>query len=514
MIDKMKAYIKYATCLLLAVLVGACTNDFEEINTDPNQPPVVPTSALLTSAQKQLMDHTWDEWTNGRRGMQLAQYWSSNQYSDESRYAFRSSISNSYWIFFYAGRGATNASTPNGGGMQDLNEIIRLNEEFPEQNAGSFGTNNNQIAVARALKVWVMQIVTDTWGYAPYSEALQIDEYPNPAYDSQEAIYRTFLTQLTDASNQIELEGLGPAGDAIYEGDMTKWKKFVNSLKLRVAMRMADVDAPAAGAAVAEAVAAGVMESNDDNALFPYLPNAPNNNPLNEDAKTRNDFAVSDVLINKLKELNDPRLGFYAEPTANSVEAGTPDYVGEIYGLDEIKAAATQNVAVSQRAPRVLEADAPGIYMQYAEVAFLLAEAVERGFIAGSAADYYNQGVTASMNYWNDGSVDAAGITAYLAQPAVAYDAQIAAGESWEEVIGQQKWLSLYMQGIEAWSEYRRLDFGILQEPADGPLEGTGIPLRLIYPLDEQSANEQSYEAAVAAQGPDELDTRLWWDVD
>ncbi len=398
--------------------------------------------------------------------------------------------------------------------MRDLDEIIRLNEEFPEQNSGSFGTNNNQIAVAKSLKVWIMQIVTDTWGYAPYSEALQIEEYPNPAYDSQESIYRAFLTQLTEANNQIELDGAGPAGDAIYNGDMTKWKKFVNSLKLRVAMRMADVDADAAGAAVAEAVSAGVFESNEDNALFPYLPSAPNNNPLNEDFKTRNDFAVSNVLVGKLLELNDPRIGFYAEPTVNSVAAGTPEYVGEVYGLDEINAAVTQDDAISQRADEVLAANADGIYMQYAEVAFLLAEAVERGFIAGSAAEYYNQGVTASMNYWNDGSVDAAGIEAYLAQPNVAYDAQIAAGEPWNEVIGEQKWLSLYMQGIEAWSEYRRLDFGILQMPADGALNGSGIPLRLLYPLDEQSANGESYAAAVDAQGPDALDTRLWWDVE
>lgn len=506
-------YIKYSMALLLTLAIGACTDNFEEINTDPNQPPIVPTSALLTSAQKQLMDHTWDEWTNGRRGMQLAQYWSSNQYSDESRYAFRSSISNSYWLFFYAGRGATDGTTPNGGGMRDLDEIIRLNEEFPEQNSGSFGTNNNQIAVAKSLKVWIMQIVTDTWGYAPYSQALQIEEYPNPAYDSQEDIYRTFLTQLTEASDQIELEGAGPAGDAIYNGDMSKWKKFVNSLKLRVAMRMADVDPASAGAAVAEAVAAGVMESNDDNALFPYLPNAPNNNPLNEDFKTRNDFAVSNILVDKLLELNDPRIDFYAEPTANSMAAGEPQYVGETYGLDEIRAAATQDDAVSQRSAEILAADAEGIFMQYAEVAFLLAEAVERGFISGSAADYYNAGVTASMNYWNDGSVDAAGIEAYLAQPNVAYDAQIAAGEPWNVVIGEQKWLSLYMQGVEAWSEYRRLDFGVLQPPADGALEGDGVPLRLRYPLDEQSANGESYAAAVDAQGPDLLTTRLWWDV-
>ncbi len=509
----MRKYMKYAAAFLMAGVVSACTDNFEEINTDPNQPPVVPTSALLTSAQKQLMDHTWDEWTNGRRGMQLAQYWASNQYSDESRYAFRSSISNNYWLYFYAGRGAVDGTTPNGGGMRDLDEIIRLNTEFPDENAGSFGTNANQIAVAQTLKVWIMQIVTDTWGNAPYSQALNIEEYPNPAYDSQEEIYNAFLGQLTDASNSVELNGLGPAGDAIYNGDMMKWKKFINSLKLRVAMRMADAAPSVAQAAVAEAVEAGVMESNDDSALFPYLPNAPNNNPLNEDYKTRNDFAISNVLIDKLQELNDPRISFYAAPTANSVAAGDPQYVGEVYGLDEVNAAATQNDDISQRPESILAPNSPGIYMQYSEVAFLLAEAVERGFISGSAAEYYNMGVTASMNYWNDGSLTQADIDAYLAQPSVAYDAQIASGMSWNEVIGQQKWLSLYMQGIEAWTEYRRLDFGVLQMPADGALEGNGIPLRITYPLDEQSANAESYAAAVAAQGPDLLDTRLWWDT-
>ncbi|MEM9675919.1 MAG: SusD/RagB family nutrient-binding outer membrane lipoprotein [Bacteroidota bacterium] len=509
----MRKYMKYAAAFLMAGAVSACTDNFDEINTDPNQPPVVPTSALLTSAQKQLMDHTWDATMNGQQGMQLAQFWASNQYSDESRYAFRSATINNYWLYFYAGRGALDGSTPNGGGMQDLNEIIRLNTEFPDENAGSFGTNANQIAVANTLKVWIMQVVTDIWGNAPYSQALNIDEYPNPAYDSQEDIYNTFLSQLTDASNSVELNGLGPAGDAIYSGDMMKWKKFINSLKLRVAMRMADAAPSVAQTAVAEAVEAGVFESNDDNALFPYLMNAPNNNPLNENFKTRNDYAVSNILIDKLQDLSDPRLALYAAPTVNSVVAGTPEYVGEVYGLDEVNAAATQNDDISQRPASILAADAPGIYMQYAEVTFLLAEAVERGFISGSAADYYNMGVAASMNYWNDGSLTQDDIDAYLAQPAVAYDAQIAAGTLWNEVIGQQKWLSLYMQGIEAWTEYRRLDFGVLQMPADGVLDGTGIPLRIMYPLDEQSANKASYDAAVAAQGPDALDTRLWWDT-
>lgn len=481
------------------MLVQSCTKDFEEINTDPNKPSSVSTGFLLTAAQKGLMDNTWDEWFNGRRGNQLAQYWSSNQYSSESRYQFRSEVSNSYWSLFYAGGAAV-------GGMSDLEEIIRLNTEKPGDFEG-FGDNGNQIAVAKALKAWTFQNLTDCWGPIPFSQALKGSEVPSPSYDSQEDVYMGLLAMLDEANADMNVNAAGPQGDKIYGGDMSKWKKFVNSLKLRVAIRMADVNPNVAGTAIQEALNDGVFTSNADNALLPYGDAAPNNNPLNEDRKTRNDFCASNIMVDHLKSISDPRMAMYYEPAVNSGE-----FVGEVYGLTEENAALTPDDDISQRNAKVLEASAPGIYLDYAQVQFILAEAVERGFISGDAASYYNEGVRASMEFW--GITDGAAIDAYLAQPSVDYNARIGAGESWREVIGSQKWIALYMQGIQGWAEWRRLDFGILQVPADGPLNGSGIPNRMEYPLDEQTLNKANYEGGLQLLGgPDNLDTKLWWDV-
>lgn len=499
----------YKTILGAGVIAGlmlmpSCTKDFEDINTDPNQPSSVSTGFLLTAAQRGLMDYTWDAWFNGRRGNQLAQYWSSNQYSSESRYQLRTNITNTYWALFYSG--TSDAATRPGGGMSDLNEIIRLNTESPADYVG-FGDNGNQIAVAKALKAWTFQNMTDCWGPLPFSQALKGSEVPSPGYDSQEDIYNGLINMLNEASNDIDVNAAGPQGDKVYGGDMTKWKKFVNTLKVRVAIRMADVNPTAAEQAIQEAVADGVFTSNDDNALLVYDAAAPGNNPLNEDAKTRNDFASSNTMVDVLKDLNDPRIGMFYAPAVSSGE-----FVGEVYGLSEENAALTPNDDVSQRAPGLLEADAPGVYLDYASLQFTLAEAVERGFMAGSAKDYYDEGIKASMEFW--GITDGAAIDAYTAQANVDYDALKNGGMAWNEIIGKQKWISLYMQGIQGWTEWRRLDFGILQLPADGVLAGSGIPNRMLYPLDEQTLNKANYEQGVQLLGgADALETKLWWDV-
>lgn len=503
----------------LVLLMGAC-EDFEEMNTDPNQPPVVPTSALLSSAQKQLMDHIWDQWHNGRFGMHYAQYWSANEYTDESRYQLRQNINNSYWLYYYAGRDAIMDGGPNGGGLQDLEEIIRLNENDPESFA-AYGDTQNQIAVAKIMKAWMFQIITDIWGDVPYTEALQGADQVAPAYTPQSEIYADLLAELTEANDLINLDEPGfTAGDLIYGGNMTNWLRFANSLKLRVAIRMADVEPGLAEVAINEAIAAGVFESNADNALLPYTASAPNNNPLNQDRKTRADFAASEPLINLLQAYNDPRIAYFAAPNANG------EYVGLTYGLSQAQAGAIANSAVSQPSQVVLAPDAPGVYMDYAEVQFILAEAAARGFIGDDPAIHYNEAITASMQYWSDRGTyipdpeisvnDPIGLDPISAEAIQDYYTNQAPydPENWRQSIGEQKWLALYMQGIQGWTEWRRLDFtGVLAPPAAGPLVGEGIPLRVTYPIDEQNRNRSSYEAAVSRQGADLLSTPMWWDV-
>jgi Starch-binding associating with outer membrane len=503
-----KSTYKISFLLLATALVfTACEKDFDSINDNPNRPSDAPTSYLLTAAEKGLMDNTSDAFWGCQVGGQLAQHWSSNNYSSESRYQFRTGVTNGYWSLLYAG--GNNDAGNQVGGVVDLMRIIDLCETEPDKYS-SYGDPANQIAVAKILKVWTMQQVTDIWGDVPYSEAWDALNNSTPKYDSQESIYTSLLADLNEAIAAINNEGAGPTGDVIYYGDMGAWSKFANSLKVRVAMRIADRKPDVASAAVNEAVAAGVFTSNADNALFPYSTIAPSYNMIyfNRYLDGRRDYSGSNVLVDTMKALNDYRLPGFVNPAT-----ATGEFNGEVYGLSEANAASTLNNTVSQFSTKMLAADFPGIYMQNAEVQFMLAEAVERGFIGGSAEEFYNAGIASSFEYWATDETAADAAVTYIAQPGVNYAQLSAAGKSWKEIIGMQKWLSLYTQGMQAWTEWRRLDFGLLQRPADGELDGDGIPNRLKYPVDEQLVNGDNYGNAISQQGPDLLATKVWWDM-
>ena len=175
--------------------------------------------------------------------------------------------------------------------------------------------------------------------------------------------------------------------------------------------------------------------------------------------------------------------------------------------VDEANAALTPDDAVSQRGAAILAGDLAGIYFDAAQTHFLAAEAAERGWTSIlSAEEHYNTAISLNMNFW--GISDDAAIADYLAQDAVAYGT---AEGAWNEKIGRQKWVALYMQGYEGWAEYRRLDFGLLQPCADGALQGDGsVPARFQYPIDEQSLNSINWAEASADT---DLNTKLWWDV-
>ena len=468
-----------------ALVLTGCRKDFDSINPNHNEPLTVSTGFLLTSAQKSLMDNTTDEWWNGRRGNQLAQYWASNQYSNESRYQFRTEIDNEYWSAFYAGA------------LKDLQDIIDLNSGENAVDVSSYGSNGNQIAVATLLQAWTFQMLTDCYGDIPFSQALKGSENTTPAYDSQADVYAGLITMIDGALASIDAAGAGPEGDIVYGGDMSKWAMFGNSLKLRIAMRMSDVNGAAAKSAGEAALAAGVILDNGDNALFGYLDAVPNNHPINQDYQTRNDFAASNTMVDYLTTNADPRLSVYYAPNA----AGA--YVGEVYGLNEANAALTPNDDVSQRGSAVLAATMPGIYMDAAQVRFLCAEAAAKGWAnaGGSAEEHYAAGIQASMDFWG---VEAADAQTYI-------DAHPFSAESWV----YEKWVALYMQGIEGWCEWRRLDGPALNACADGSLgggtDGDLPPHRFTLPLDEATLNEANWDAAGGATNT--LNTPLWWDV-
>ncbi|MDR8393668.1 SusD/RagB family nutrient-binding outer membrane lipoprotein [Aliifodinibius sp. S!AR15-10] len=486
----MKKPTKALSFIVATLLFVGCYDQFEEINTDPNNPTQVPTSYLLSNAERELVEEILGlDASSGHTGwaIQYVQYWSNTLYTQTTRYQDVEED----WSDFY------------NGGLADLEEIIRLNSNPETQvEASQYGSNNNQIAVAEILQVWGFQNVTDIWGDIPFTEALKASENFSPAYDPQELVYDGLIAQLNDALSKVEEEGRSPEGDLIFSGDMTKWKIFANSLKLRIGMRLSEVNPTKAENIVSEAVSGGVIGSIDENVYFPYLQSAPNFNPWFHEAYVEGgsfNLAMTNTAIDKLKTYNDPRLYVYAAP---SVDGG--EYTGIPYGVESGVASAYDNAEVSFHTDEVYYS--PGRIMTYSEVLLLQAEAAERNWISGDPATLYEDGIRASMEEWN--VPDTLDVDAYLQQEMVAYDPG-----AYREKIGNQLWFALYMQPLETWAQWRRLDYPDLQ-PAPDAFRDRDIPRRRGYPNSESDLNMENYNAAVERQGPDEMSTRMWWDVE
>lgn len=500
---------------LSSILFVSCSRQsLEDINTNPNNPLSVTTPTLILSAEKQLIDNLRNENISLRGTNLFAQYYSQYIYTEQSRYDIPRSYLDTYWDNSYKA-------------LNNLQEIILLNSSEATREraaAGTAGTNANQIAIARILKSFGFQTLTDVFGNIPYNsygnvsadfQALQRDpEILNPAYASQEAIYADILNELKAAGDTlIKYSTLTTFGnsDIIYKGSNAKWAKFANSLRLRVATRIKEKLPALYNEHFEDALAKGVFTANEDNAVFGYQLNAPNEAPLYRATVTANrrDFSVSHIVINALKgqlgpvTAADPRLPIYARPN----DAG--QYVGQPYGLTNAEAGILKIEEISLPGTAVNAANFAEVLQEYSEVAFLISEHND-----WSQADY-EKGVRASLAKWG------------VAQGAAdTYVAAIPAAD--KENVLHQKYIALFTQGSEAWAEIRRTGYPeylvklgdvvwTRVTPAETfqykfqPLFGNGIPARLYYPDKEQSVNRSHYQQAVGAQGDDVITTKLWW---
>ncbi|TAK45757.1 MAG: SusD/RagB family nutrient-binding outer membrane lipoprotein, partial [Saprospiraceae bacterium] len=356
----------------------------------------------------------------------------------------------------------------------------------------SAAVKTNQNSCAEILNVYAFSILVNTFGNIPYTEAL---DFANalPKYDDGATVYDDLLNRLDNAISAID-EGSGGFGssDILYGGDMAGWKKFGKSLQARLAMIIADHDSGKASSIISK-VAGDIITNNDDNVYFHYLSGPPNTNPIWVDLvqSGRKDFVGANTIVDIMNGLGDPRVPYYFTADANG------GFSGGIYG-------ASNNYATySKPADRLLAPDFEAILFDAAEGNFLLAEAVERGYITGDAGAYYEAGIRASADYWQ---VPSAETDAYVAKSDVAY--ATATGD-WKQKIGTQKWLALYNRGFESWTEWRRLDYPVLVAPPDA---FSDVPLRYTYPVQEQTLNATNYAAAAAAVGGDLVGTKLFWD--
>lgn len=466
----------------------SCTGDFEELNTNINEPDQVPTSYLLTYSERELADNLYNSEWNGRLGMLYAQYWSQTAYTEPSRYEPRLEEINVAWNNFYLI-------------LMNLHRIIELNtNDETRAYSANFGYPDNQIAVARILKAFIFSFMTDTWGDIPYSEALLGTEVSKPVYSYQKDIYDNLLKELQEAQAQINISQNSIQGDIIYGGDLHLWRKFANSLRMRIALR-ATKNTSSYISHIKDAITDGAFESYKDNATYIFDNVAPGYNPMYEEyfVKGRSDYACSNTLIETLKKKSDPRILYYADPAVNSGE-----FEGLTYGLGSTEAAivageAGANVSLPNTT-YIIGATSPAIFMGYAEVCFIKAE-LNLG--EGTQIEY-EKGIKASMQFYG---INEAKIAEYISDN----------NEANTLNIGIQKWLALYPQGLQAWFEWRRTGYPELQPPVDGALGNTGdrpIPSRLYYPHGETGLNQENYNKAIQRQGPDLLTTRVWWDIE
>ncbi len=383
---------------------------------------------------------------------------------------------------------------------------------------------------ARIWKAYSFMILTDTYGDIPYFEAGQgfTTEIITPKYDPQEAIYKDILKELDEASAALTTAQDPITTDILYGGNVAKWKKLGNSMLLRAAMRLSKVDPATAQTYVKKAVAGGVFESNADNSIIRHTAIYNNYIANHLSAREKTNFYLAAPFVNYLKDNNDPRLPVFAvryvgakggpEQNASRASSDPKVQVGMPMGYNDVTISSTfaaNGVAslwdYSQvNLSTVLKLDAPEFHITYAQVQLLLAEAAFRGWVTGTAAEYYNKGVRANMEqmaaYGANAAIPEASIKAYLdAHPLVA-------GKELEQ-INTQYWVATFLDGNESWANFRRSGFPALKK---NPYPGSEIKgdfiRRLPYPDSELTVNVGSVNEAISRQGPNDLDTRVWWD--
>ncbi len=540
-----KKYVKGILFAVLMMIVGSCTKGFEEMNKDPNLPVDVPAIHIFTHALVNHVEYESGGWMQHSCLGLWAQQWCKVRYIDEDRYMPRN-------LDHYFHSRYTNA-------LQDLTIVI-------DKASAPQNRNDGLLAAAKIWRVLIFHYLTDLWGDVPYTEAnqgLQPGGTIAPVYDTQESIYKALIAELEEANDLLTSSVLNFGnGDLLFGGDPMAWKKFGNSLQLRILNRVAgtpwsftydmaggsQVTTNAGAAAWGEADAKmgnilanpsnyPVFTSNDDNVQLSY-PGLPYRNPIFNALFLRTDQGISQTMVDFLNDRDDPRVHIYAQPIPKSLIAGgEPVYNGHQNGLAH-GAAEFHNISLLGTAIGYNE-NAPLYVLCLDEVEFIQAEFYMRKGDENKAKQHYEAGIKASMDRWGcfDGSTVspstkkdgvlpftyAVDHAAYLTHPLVSWGGNT--GEKFRKIL-EQKWAAMFGQGAQAWTEVRRTGF-----PArifEYELEGTyypdlGMPVRLTYSTAEAILNKANLKAAKERQhvqdineglfSPDGTKSQVWWNT-
>lgn len=554
---KIKTFIILSAALLAGISSSCSDSYMEDLNTDKSKANSIDPNAQLTTAELQ---------TYGDLGMveiyrnylyaftqQLMGCWNTTNYG--GRHTVDNNEMGRIWTSFYPKA------------IKNLTDAIHRSEEDENR--------KNINAILRIYRVYMMSVITDIYGDAPYSEAGlgYLKEIYNPKYDTQEDIYNDFFTELKDAASALNAANDRITGDVIYNGDVAKWIKLANSLRLRYAMRISDVAPEKARKEFEDALASegGVLTSGSDDALIKYMDisfsfgqdsytdyrgnalsqllfgNDPANNPsylcstfFNQlyNTKDPRTFMIARFYYDGLMSQTSPdnRIDLTDEITGKGI-AMTPCQPGAFsydpwpqgYDSDMMKEIAKTNPSVETTMARetepklannFLRGDNPGVVMTCAEVNLLLAEAsLKKWNTGGTVEGFYSKGVRAAMDFLADNygydRISDNDFNTYIADNGTGHTEQQA-----KAAINTQAWILHFTNPAECWANVRRSGYPRLKSPAEYGFGqyltgGKDIPVRLCYPTLESSYNKPGYDEALKRMGgKDSWNTHVWWDVE
>lgn len=554
---KIKTFIILSAALLAGISSSCSDSYMEDLNTDKSKANSIDPNAQLTTAELQ---------TYGDLGMveiyrnylyaftqQLMGCWNTTNYG--GRHTVDNNEMGRIWTSFYPKA------------IKNLTDAIHRSEEDENR--------KNINAILRIYRVYMMSVITDIYGDAPYSEAGlgYLKEIYNPKYDTQEDIYNDFFTELKDAASALDAANDRITGDVIYNGDVAKWIKLANSLRLRYAMRISDVAPEKARKEFEDALASegGVLTSGSDDALIKYMDisfsfgqdsytdyrgnalsqllfgNDPANNPsylcstfFNQlyNTKDPRTFMIARFYYDGLMSQTSPdnRIDLTDEITGKGI-AMNPCQPGAFsydpwpqgYDSDMMKEIAKTNPSVETTMARetepklannFLRGDNPGVVMTCAEVNLLLAEAsLKKRNTGGTVEGFYSKGVRAAMDFLADNygydRISDNDFNAYIADNGTGHTEQQA-----KAAINTQAWILHFTNPAECWANVRRSGYPRLKSPAEYGFGqyltgGKDIPVRLCYPTLESSYNKTGYDEALKRMGgKDSWNTHVWWDVE
>lgn len=490
----MKFNIKTIFAIILVTTFG-CDDNFENVNTNPNQPEEVSSDVLITSATRSSMN-----------SMVTESFLLANNIAQISAKTLRTEVDEYNWNAFSTLWLQQYIALTD---LVDAEAIASTNEQFANQGASI------------VMQSWIFYTLTMAYGDIPYTEAisgLNSDNF-TPVYDSQQAILdgeNGLISRLDEAINLFEQTNLDVEGDLIYDGNTTQWIKLANVLKLRILLHLnnkRDVSAD-----IQAIVNNGMLfNGNSDNATLNYLSSFPNDFPLFPLKQGDFDAVVmSESSINKFEEYDDPRLGAYARPD-NVTDLETFDSAAATYsGAENGSETGGCNKGGSRLGARFYDypghpvgnVRANGIISTYSEQELIIAEAIQKGILNGNAEDHYKNAIEASMNYYSV-SIDTFGWSSFDDF----YDNSGIAFDNTLDKIWEQKWIALFFHGMEPYFDIRRMVFeangnngfdvsalAFLNIPCANQNDGK-MPVRFLYPGDEQSLNAENYNNAVEALG-------------